>query len=96
MCIALGYFAMCGGIFLNSVIIRPGSFLSCFFNLQDLCDFSTWSVYQLDPEKGIVNYTAYDSAIGSGLIVGTILISLLISAVYLLAGYGFFRRDDLD
>ena len=93
---ALGYIAMCFGMVLLNVIGSHSSFLLSYFNLQDLMDFGTWSIYNLDPSGGIVMHTAYDSSISGSMISGTIIISLLVSAVYLIAGYGFFRKNDLD
>lgn len=94
---ALGYMAMICCIFLQNVITGSQSaFLLSSFNLQKLMDYGTWSIYNLDPTGGIVMYTAYDSSISKSMAAGTIMISVLVSAVYLLAGYGFFCKNDLD
>ncbi|MCR5251672.1 MAG: ABC transporter permease subunit [Lachnospiraceae bacterium] len=94
--IVSGYIIMTLGLFLENVSPDHPGFLLGFYNLQDLCDFSTWSIYNLDQEGGILTFTAYDSSISAGMIAGTVLVSLLVSAVYLMAGYGFFRRDDMN
>ena len=92
----LGYIAMCMGVLLQAITGSHSSFLLSYFNLQDLMDYGTWSIYNLDPTGGIVMHTAYDSGISGSMISGTIIISVLVSAVYLIAGYGFFRKNDLD
>ena len=49
----------------------------------------------MDPAQGIVNYSSYSSGLTSELVVGTIAVSLIMTAFYLFMGYALFRRDEL-
>ncbi len=71
------------------------SFVLSIFNLGLLVKYEGWSLYNLDPNAGIVRYYTYDSSLSPMLITGTVIVSLLMTAFYLALGYGLFRRDEL-
>ena len=80
----------------SGVVSDHDNLLTANFNLNLLADYDGWSVYNLSSTDGIVNYACYDSSLSSGAIVGTILVSVIVMVVYLIIGYGLFRRDDLN
>ena len=82
-------------ILVNEATDKAGYALS-LFNLMKLSDFGGFSLYNVVPGVGVVEYTAKVCTTEPELIYGTIVVSLAMTAVYLLAGYAFFRRDDLD
>ena len=71
-------------------------FAISLFNMNALMDYKGWNIYNLDPSIGIVEYNSYNSAIPAGLVVGTIVVSLLMTALYIFIGYALFRRDELS
>lgn len=89
-----------GMIFVNSFISEmmknsKGFFIS-LFNLKLLTSYDGWNIYNVDPQAGVVNYSSYISSVSTKLVIGTIAVSLLMTAFYLFMGYALFRRDDLN
>ena len=72
------------------------SIISSITNLRGLGDCSGWSIYNLDPMKGIVNYNTFDTGLSAGLVLGTILSSLVMMGIYFIIGYLVFTKCDLD
>ncbi|MCM1156898.1 MAG: hypothetical protein NC300_01360 [Bacteroidales bacterium] len=62
-------------------------------NLYKLFDFSSWSTFTLVGEKEIM---IYDAALTAGEIIGTVASSVLIGGLFLLLGFLFFEKDDLN
>ncbi len=62
-------------------------------NLAELLRFPAWETYTLVGEKSIV---VYDGVLGAGDILGTIVSSVVIGGLFLLLGYLFFNRDDMN
>ena len=93
--IIMGFvFDIMHGILSDSVSDNK-NFLTSFYNFNLIGDCETIRTYNLDPVKGIVNYYAYDTAIDWKMIVGTIVVSLLVAAIYLIIGYAFYRREEI-
>ncbi len=80
---------------LDSLLTHTKSLYLSIFNFGFLTDYRGWSIYNIDPNIGIVKYSTFDSSLSSGLIVGTIIVSLAMTVFYLFMGYALFRRDDL-
>ena len=80
----------------SSTSINHENLLTANFNLNLLADYEGWSVYNISKTEGIVNYASYNSSLPYWAVAGTILISLAVMTVYLVIGYGLFRRDDLN
>ena len=80
----------------SGVVSNHDNLLTANFNLNLLADYDGWSVYNLSSTDGIVKYACYDSSLSSEMVVGTILVSVIVMVVYLIIGYGLFRRDDLN
>ena len=72
------------------------TYLSAFKNVMALMSFSVRDVYNLSMEKGIIYYSKYISKPEPGLIAKTVLMSCVMTVIYLLMGYGLFRREDLN
>ena len=72
------------------------SFFSSLTNLRALMDCGGWSIYNLDPSKGIVPYDTFETQVGMGLVFGTIGSSIFMAGIYLLIGYLYFAKSDLD
>ncbi|MCR4584084.1 MAG: hypothetical protein K5686_00025 [Lachnospiraceae bacterium] len=90
-----GYIAyMFGTLFASRGEGSP--YLLTFKNVMALMSFNVRSVYNISMEKGIIYYSKYLSEPEPGLIGKTILASLVITVIYLLMGYGLFRREDLN
>ena len=81
---------------MSGTVSNHENFITANFNLNLLADYHGWSVYNISNTEGIINYAAYDSALPKGAVPGTIIVSLLVMVVYLVIGYGLFRRDDLN
>lgn len=62
-------------------------------NLYKLFNFTSWRTYTLVDEKEIV---VYDMALKVSDIAGTIAASVLIGGLFLMLGYLFFEKDDLN
>ena len=83
-------------LFVNLVPHFQKSYFSSISNLELLTAYEGWSIYNLDPAKGVVEYVAYDSSIDSKMVIGTIAVSLVMTAFYLILSYAVFRHDDID
>ena len=94
--ITLGFLSEMGCIILNHVILNKVGYMLGIFNLTELMNVGDFSLYTVVPGRGVVQYTVCEGAPDPGLAIGTVIVSLVMSAVYLVAGYAFFRRDDLD
>lgn len=62
-------------------------------NLHMLLDFTSWGTYTLAGEKEIM---VYDAALPAGDVAGTVLASVLIGGLFLILGYLYFEKDDLN
>ena len=94
MAVGYGVFTFLG--FIQQLEIDRLNFVTGFSNINLLCDYSGWSTYNLDPVDGIVKYISYNSSVTSGMIIWTIVVSLLVTAFYMFVGYSLFRRDELN
>ena len=83
-------------LFVNLVPHIQKSYFSSISNLELLTAYEGWSIYNLDPAKGVVEYVAYDSSIDSKMVIGTIAVSMVMTAFYLILSYAVFRLDDID
>lgn len=62
-------------------------------SVAKLYDFSSWGTYTLVGEKNIV---IYDAAMKAGEVVPVILASIIFGGLFLMLGYWFFKKDDLN
>jgi hypothetical protein len=83
-------------LMIGDMVTHSSSLYISLFNIKLLTEFDDWAIYNIDPVKGIVEYTAYNSSLTSGLVVGTIVVSLLMTGFYLFMGYSLFRRDEMN
>ena len=72
------------------------SIISSLTNLRWLVDCSGWSIYNLDPVKGIVTIDTFNTGLSTGLVLWTIVSSLVMMGIYFVIGYLFFSKCDLD
>ena len=84
------------GMALVDILDHGKSIYTGIFNLGLLGDFSAWVIYNLDPANGIIYYGRFKSELEMDVIVGTIVVSLVMTVFYLFMAYGIFRRDDMD
>lgn len=73
----------------------PGSVFVSIYNLNYLMDMTDWGIYNVSP-AGIKEYKTIVSTINPDMVTGTIAVSLLMTVIYMILGYGLFRRSDLD
>ena len=92
----IGYGIITINTLFSGIVSDHENLLTSNFNLNLLADYDGWSVYNISKTDGIVNYACYDSSLSIGNVIGTILISIAVMAIYLVIGYGLFRRDDLS
>lgn len=71
------------------------SFFISIYNFNYLMDFNKWEIYNVASD-GIVKYMTGVSTVTPEMVTGTILISLFMTVVYMLLGYGLFRRSDIE
>lgn len=89
---AAGYFVfMIGGSSATMLNLGTSPILG-ITNMNMLCIFDSWYTYGLD---GKMNYI-YEASLSAGQIAGTIIVSLITSALFLYLGYVYFRKDDLN
>lgn len=62
-------------------------------NLSEIFDLPFWGTYTLVGEKNIV---VYDAALSAGDVADTILSSVIFGGMFLLLGYLYFKKDDLN
>lgn len=91
----LGFLIFNAHAVMSDMVTNSKSYMISLFNLNLLTDYPGWSLYNVSGNGGIIEYHAYKSAVTPELIIGTILVSIVMTAVYMLAGYAFFRKDDL-
>jgi hypothetical protein len=84
------------GMLVIDILASKASLAVSIFNLKLLTEYDGWSIYNLDPQQGIVKYFSYDSSVSSGMVIGTIVVSLVMAGLYLFMGYALFRRDELN
>ena len=94
--IAVGFGVMFAASLLIEMLSNSNNFFISLFNFKLLTSYDGWSIYNVDPQVGIVEYNSYISSLSPNLIMGTIGASLLMTAFYLFMGYSIFRRDDLN
>ena len=93
---AIGFVVCMSPTLLNGMLNHSKSVYVSIFNMALLTNYSGWSIYNVDPKVGIVNYHSYISTVTPGLVIGTIAASLVMTAFYLFMGYALFRRDELN
>ena len=93
---AAGFVIGNAGMMLQEMFGIPNSLYISIFNMGLLTEYGGWSIYNIDPGVGVVYYHAYDSSLTIGLVVGTVVVSLVMTAFYLFMGYALFRRDELN
>ncbi len=87
------YIVMAGGYLYFALVMQFYESDSLFLastNLISLSRIEVWTTFGLDSE---LNYI-YDTGLDYTVIIGTIVVSLLVSAGSLLLGYIFFKKDD--
>ncbi|MBO4864693.1 MAG: hypothetical protein J5517_10015 [Eubacterium sp.] len=92
---ALGFLIMFGSTLLSDLLGASNYYVS-IYNFKMLTEYKSWSIYNIDPVRGLIDYHAYDSSLTSGMVIGTIAVSLAMTAFYLIMGYALFRRDELS
>ena len=90
---ASGYFLI---MFVNLVKAFPKSFYSSFSNLELLTSYKGWHIYNIDPAEGIVEYSSFNSNLDFRMVFGTITVSIIMTAFYLMLAYAVFRHDDVS
>ena len=93
---AIGFLVCMSTSLLGEMLSHAKSLYISTFNMGLLMNFDGWSIYNVDPDGGVVKYNSYISALSPGLVIGTILVSLVMTAFYLFMGYALFRRDELN
>lgn len=94
--ITLGFVSEWGCIVLNDMIKNRVGYMFGIFNLTELTSVGNFSLYNVVPGEGVVWYTLYKGILDPKLALGTVIVSLVMAAIYLVAGYAFFSHDDLD
>lgn len=93
---AIGFVVSMFQTILNEMLSYSKSVYVSIFNMGLLMSFDGWSIYNVDPGEGIQYYHSYVSSVSMQLVIGTIVVSLLMTAFYLFMGYALFRRDELN
>ena len=93
---AVGFVICMASVLLEGMLEHSKSVFISIFNMSLLTSYSGWQIYNLDPVKGIVKYSTYESSLSAELVIGTIVASLLMTGFYLFMGYALFRRDELN
>ena len=93
---AIGFVIAMSMEMISSMLDHSKSLYLSLFNIGLLTRYDGWSIYNVDPNLGIVNYHSYISALSPGVVIGTIAVSLAMTAFYLFMGYALFRRDELN
>ena len=75
-----------------SITGNDGGYLTAMGTFGMVCGFKSWYTYGLNTE---VHYV-YDSFMKSSEAAGIVIVSLAAGAVYLLLGYSYFHRDDIQ
>ncbi len=69
-----------------------GGLLTGFGSFSIVCSFDEWHTYGLNTPV----YYVYDQFINGGKAAALVIVSIVMGAVYLLLGYNFFHRDDIE
>ena len=93
---ASGFFVMMSGTLLIDILHDTQNSYISLFNMNWLVSYKGWSIYNVDPVQGVVDYSSYNSAFTSSMVLQTIFVSLAVAAFYLFMGYALFRRDELN
>ena len=94
--ITLGFVSEMGCIILNDVISNKVGYMLGIFNLTELSNVGDFSLYNVVPGKGVVEYYVCEGEVEPSLAAGTIIVSCVMTIIYLTAGYAFFKHDDID
>ncbi len=88
----LGYFVFMFGS--SAILFLPDSqsLILGVSNINELCFVDIWVTYGLEED---MNYI-YEASLDISQIVGTIIISIIMSVISLYLGYVFFKNDDLN
>ncbi len=62
-------------------------------NLSGLCNFESWTTYTVGEMK---MYTVYEAGVSANDVVATLLASVIIGGLFLIIGYLYFKKDDLN
>ena len=92
----LGFAAEMGCIILNDIVQDKSGYMLSVFNIIKLTDVGDFGLYNVVPGKGVVEYFVCEGALEPSLAAGTVIVSLVMTLIYLTAGYAFFRKDDLE
>lgn len=94
--IGVGYalFEFCGIV--EQFGIGKNSYANSIYNWKLLFDFKGVPAKGVDAADAVVKYTSYTSTVHGQMVLWTILISLIMTAIYMFVGYSLFRRDDLS
>ncbi|MBR6402693.1 MAG: hypothetical protein IKS48_04865 [Eubacterium sp.] len=92
---AIGFFIMEASIVMAELTNKANVYIS-IYNMKMLTSFDSWNIYNTDPVEGIIEYSSYNSSLNSEMVIGTIVVSLALTAFYLFLGYALFRRDELS
>ena len=94
--LAVGFGMMNVSTILTEMMHNNKNIFISIFNFKLLTSFDGWSIYNVDPEAGVVYYNSYISSLSPKLVIGTVIASLLMTVFYLFLGYALFRRDELN
>lgn len=64
------------------------------FNLMKLFTVNSTAMYGLNPDGGM--YNVYDASMSSETVIMTVVVSVIIGAGALIAGYYFYKKDDIN
>lgn len=66
------------------------------YNLNYLMSYDKWSIYNISPTEGVVEYISAKGSIDSKMIAGTIIVSCVMTLVYMVIGYALFRKSEMN
>ena len=89
----LGYVIALAGTLVGALIKSPSAYLTGFHNLEKLSNYKPLGV---ESGQQITPFTVFETAVPVSLIAGTIAASLAVAALYLIIGYLYHRRKDLN
>lgn len=88
-----GFITAMGGVMLTEMFAGNDTVLLGVFNIKMLCSFTSWSSYSIVDGHSLV---VYDSAFAAGDVIRTIFGSSVIGMAFLIIGYIYFQKDDLN
>ena len=94
--ITIGFITEMACVIFNELLENKVGYMFGVFNLTELMKVGKFELYNVVPGTGVVSYRLYEGNVDPGLIAGTIIVSFMMTAIYLAAGYAFFRKDDVD